>query len=180
MAKLAEAYLHLKLVSVPDNVGELGDQVMRDAVKAASGVYQFPVSVSVRLEEGSLKYWTSVVGRLCVAIAAYPTVKMGMVELYKDAKIFGSIVSERMMVEVPPASVVYRIERRTQDSGRIYRLHKRIDKIDRSRSMLNASAVEAELRSIQDELDRIVGGLSDEDAEFLIKNLSINAKQNAI
>ena len=177
MAKLAEAYLHLKLALAPDNVDELGDQVMRDAVQAASGVYRFPVIVNVRLEEGSLKYWASVVGSLGAAIAAYPSVKAGAIELYKDAKLFGSIVTDRMKLEAPATRIIYRVERRTQDAGRIYRLHKRIDRITRAKDDLNASTFESELHSIQDELDMIVMGLSDEDAEFLINDLHISTKQ---
>lgn len=171
MAQLAEGYLHLKPFSYRQDPNELGDKITRHSIEVAASIYHFPVTVNIRIEEGSLRFWIEVVGGLCLMVSAYKDFKESAAELYGDAKKFGTEIIEIIKDETNAQKYsVFRSERRTKDIGRIYRLQMRLDKINRSKHMLSKNVYDQEFSLIMNEIYDLTATLNASDAEIIKEN----------
>lgn len=167
MTQLAQAYIHLKPYSASKaDVQSLGRFAKRLAIKAAAEIYGGDVEIEVQIEEGSLITRITVVGMLFVGgayshIADYKGFKESVVELCGDAKEFAVDVCSPFINKAGvPAEEVYRFERRLKTPGKLYRLSKRLDKLEHSVNELSPRDVQKELANIRAQLESVTRDLS--------------------
>lgn len=169
MADIAQGYIHLKPFDLSREPEIVGDAILEDAKRVAITIYDFPLRLDVRLEEGSLRAWIGVAALLYPAIASYPDFKQGAQELYNDAKNFGELAIERVTKELRPSKYqIFRRERRTLVSGKLLKLAERIEKLEKYRSAAGGAPVDGEIDAIEAELMEIVRHLDEEDAAALL------------
>lgn len=165
MTQVAEAYFHLKRVSLtPAKLEELGDLTATLAAEAANALYPPDSIIEVRLAEGSLKGWASVTiaGMLSVYsfVANYKGFKEGIGEMNADAKRFGDAVIEKFADKSDlPGAYVYRKERRTKTPGRIKRLIEKQEWLEEHKAQLPKHVVEDERLEIERLLQIILSDL---------------------
>jgi hypothetical protein len=143
VAQLAEAYFHLKPFTVSDeDLQRLGRELTAIAAEKASGLFRPDSEIEVRLESGSLKSWTKVIGPLLViygVIANYKGFKESTIEIVHYAQSFGGSVIEKFVQEnhvAPPQ--VFRTERRTKTPGKLLRALKAREWLESHRAQLRS------------------------------------------
>ncbi len=101
MAQLAQAYVHLRPYEIDlETINRLGIASQERAIAAARAIYRGNVTVDVRLEEGSTRFWGTVLGTLGAlnigygVIANYKGFKDSIIAMSEDAQKFGTVVNE--------------------------------------------------------------------------------------
>lgn len=177
MAHLAQAYIHLKPYSAPDKkLKSLGRYAERLARRRAAQIYGSGVIVEIELEEGSLVTRITIIGSLLLAasghIADYKGFKESVVEMCDDAREFAVDVCAPFVKKAGvPEEDVYRFERRLKTPGKLYRLSKRLQRLESGAADLSARQVQRELAQLRAELDGIAGDLSQQEMQALEKGL---------
>src|SRR5262249_35922365 len=123
------------------------------------------VEIEVQLEEGSLIVRATVAGSILLgiysAVADYKGFKESVVEMCDDAREFAVDVCGPFIQKAGVAKEdVYRFERRLKTPGRLYRISKRLDKLERSVNELSPREVQKELARLKGELDSVSKDLS--------------------
>jgi len=159
LVQLAQTYIHLKPYRINQKrLNSLGKRAEKIAIKAALDVYGGGVTVDVRLEEGSLRTWVSVAGVLAVygAIADYKGFKESVQEMCKDAREYSVDVCGAF-TEAAKANrgQVYRVERRLKTPGKLNRLLRKIEQLDKAAESMGTDKLQAQLKDVQDELQAI-------------------------
>ncbi len=132
------------------------------------------MTVDVRLEEGSLRTWVSVAGVLTIygAIADYKGFKESVQEMCKDAREYSmDVCGEFTAAAHVNKSQVFRVERRLKTPGRLNRLLKKLEQLDRVAEKMGTDKLQDELKEVQRELAAIQNELSDEDNKVLQRAL---------
>jgi len=167
MTQLAQAYIHLRPYSASKTeIQSLGRYARRVAIEAAAEIYGGGVEIEVQIEEGSLITRITVAGMLFVGgayshIADYKGFKESVVELCGDAKEFAVDVCGPFVNKAGvPEEDVYRFERRLKTPGKLYRLSKRLDKLEHSINELSPRDVQKELAKIRAQLESVTKDLS--------------------
>jgi hypothetical protein len=172
MAEIAQGYVHLRPFSLRQEADSFGDSLLEEVGNIAREIYGFPVKIDISVEEGSLKIWATAIVTLYSAIAVYPQFKDGLKALKDDAVNFGGqtvgYIEQRLK---PKESQIFRTERRTKISGRLYRLARRIEKFERSYNDLNENNRHLEAELIQEEMNRIIKSLDKNEANFIKNNM---------
>lgn len=177
MTKLAQAYIHLKPYPASDRkVRSLGRYAQRLAIKTAADIYGGGVEVEIQIEEGSLITRITVVGGLLLgtysAIADYKGFKESVVEMCDDAREFAVDVCGPFVKKAGvPKEDVYRFERRLKTPGKLYRLSKRLEKLEHSVNELSPRDIQKELSSLRAELDAATKDLSPSDKDKILVGL---------
>lgn len=173
MVQLAQTYIHLKPYRVSrKRLNSLGKRAEKIAVKAALDVYGGGVTVDVRLEEGSLRTWVSVAGVLTLSaygvIADYKGFKESIQEMCKDAREYGLDVCGAF-TEAAKANKgqVYRVERRLKTPGKLNRVLKKIEQLDKAAESMGTDKLQAQLKDVQDELQTISSELTEEERKMM-------------
>lgn len=160
MANLGQAYIHLKPYEASDQqIRSLGRYAKRAAIKAAAQIYGGNVVVEIELEEGSLIVRATVIGGIFLGlystVADYKGFKESVVELCDDAREFAVDVCAPFVKKAGVAPEdVYRFERRLKTPGKLYRVSRRLEKLEKSVSELSPSAVQKELAKVRADLVR--------------------------
>lgn len=135
MAQLAQAYVHLRRYETSAaRLQELGESTKAAAIAAAREIYHGNVWVDIRIDEGSVFMRASVLGTLAWLsfIGGYKGFKDSAVEAVHDARVAAEWISESFIQEAKPKdSQIYRIERRSKTPGKILRLSRRLEELDR-------------------------------------------------
>lgn len=166
MAQLAQAYLHLKPYRASDRkLKSLGHYAERIALRAAASIYGKGVEVEIELEEGSAKLRITVIGLLLLDVyghvADYKGFKESVVEMCQDAREFAVDVCNPFIKKAGVAREdVYRFERRLKTPGKLLRINRRLEKLQRSVDDLSPRAIQKELAEVKSELDAVVKDLS--------------------
>jgi hypothetical protein len=131
MAQLAEAYFHFR----PYDTGEgglqtLGESIERSAIEVARQIYGGGVEIEILLEEGSIKGWIKVIGKI-IAVGGSIYIGVANVKPFYEGidilcgkahdfavNVCGAAVKK---AKVPPQHI-YRIEKRKKTPGKIQRL----------------------------------------------------------
>ncbi|MFH3480037.1 hypothetical protein [Xanthobacter variabilis] len=179
MAEIAEGYIHLKPFRLHRNADVLGEAILSETSEIASSIYPFRVEIKVDIEEGSIRVWATVAVSLYTAISVYPQFKDGARELFQDGLYFARKTIEYVDRQLKPSSSqIFRAERRTKTAGKIYRISKRIEKLEKHYDSLNADVREQEAASIQAELDKLLGSLNVDDSAFLNEKIHIPGRRH--
>jgi hypothetical protein len=173
VTQLAQAYIHLKPYSASDkHVRSLGRYAKRLAVKTAADIYGGDVEIEVQIEEGSLITRVTVIGSILLGsygfVANYKGFKEGVVEMCSDAQEFAVDVCKPFIKKAGvPKEDVYRFERRLKTPGKLYRLSKRLEKLEHSVEALSPRDVRQELGNLRLELASIEEQLTPEERQAL-------------
>jgi hypothetical protein len=177
LAHLAQAYIHLRPYSAPETkIRSLDHYAERIAKEAAEDVYGGGVTVHIELEEGSLRARMTVVGTILFGVyggvANYKGFKDSVVELCQDAREFAVVVLAPFTKKagVVP-SEIYRFERRLKTPGKLYRIVKTIEKLERSVDELSPKDVRKELARLRGELDSVAEDLTQSELQEVEKRL---------
>jgi hypothetical protein len=149
MTELAQVYVHLRPYDVDaKSIDRLGNAVREHAVAAARSIYHGNVTIDIRLEEGTIKVWATVIGVLGVlhvgygVIADYKGFKEGVVAVCEDAQKFATFVSDHFVKDAAATPLqTFRVERRLKVPGKIRRVIVELEKLE------NAQLTEPELSS---------------------------------
>jgi hypothetical protein len=150
-------------------IRSLGRFAKRTAIRAASDIYDGGVEIEVELEEGSLIVRVTVVGAIFVGgvyshVADYKGFKESVVELCDDAREFAIDVCAPFIKKAGvPKEDVYRFERRLKTPGKLYRISRRLEKLEKSVNELSPASVQRELAKVRAELDSATADLSAEE-----------------
>jgi hypothetical protein len=180
VAQLAQAYIHLKPYHASrKKLQRLGKSTDILAADIAKRIYGGNVVIDVQFEEGSLRVRVTVIGTLAATLAVYSTVadykgfKDSVAELCDDARQYATDVCEPFTKKAGAnEEQVYRFERRTKTTGKLYRLAKRLEKLENSVSALSPNDVKKELSQASRELAAIAKDLSPTEMEAVEKQLT--------
>lgn len=179
MPQLAQAYIHLRPYwASPQKIRALGRAAEKIAIEKAGEIYGPDVIVQIELEEGSLRTRITVLGAIALAsygaVANYKGFKESVIELCDDARDFAVDVCKPFVRKAGVSEEeVYRFERRLKTPGKLYRLNKHLERLQRSVSDLSANALNKELAKARAELRDIEGDLTQADAIQLEKALNL-------
>jgi hypothetical protein len=145
-------------------------------MRAAADIYGGGVEVDIQIEEGSLITRITVMGSLLLAgystIADYKGFKDSIVEMCDDAREFAvDVCSPFARKAGVPTEDVYRFERRLKTPGKLYRLSKRLEKLEHSLDGLSIRDIQKELASLRAELDAATKDLSASDRNKILAGL---------
>lgn len=177
VSELAQAYIHLKPYEASDRkIRSLGKYAKRAAIQAASDIYGGDVSIEVEMEEGSLVTRVTVIGSIALGVygfvANYKGFKEGLVEMCDDAREFSFDVCRPFVKKAGVSNEeIYRFERRLKTPGKLYRVTKRIEKLERSVEDLSPKIVKKELGELRAELDAIFSEATPEDRRLIESRL---------
>ncbi len=177
MAQLAQAYIHFKPYSASEReIRALGRYAEKLAVRTAKEIYGGGVVVEVELEEGSLRTRITVIGGIFIAVysgvANYKGFKESVVELCEDARDFSVDVCAPFTKKAGvPKEDIYRFERRLKTPGKLYRISRRLEKLERSATDLSPKDVQKELARLRGELDSATHDLSQEEIKAIERGL---------
>jgi hypothetical protein len=177
LAQLAQAYIHLKPYSASDKkLKSLGRFAQQRAMKVAAEIYGGGVTVEVELEEGSVITRITVIGSIFIGVysgvADYKGFKESVAEMCNDAREFAVDVCGPFVNKAHvPKEDVYRFERRLKTPGKLYRLSRRLERLQDSVDELSPSAVRKELASVRADLDAATVDLSAEERGAIDKGL---------
>lgn len=137
MAHLAQTYVHLRPYELnTETIQRLGTAIQESAEVAALKFYRGGVTIDVDLEEGSAKFWITVVGALSAVHVAYGTIadykgfEESIGEMVQDARSFGNFMIEATKQRSHATDKqVFRTERRLQTPGRIKRVTEKLEKL---------------------------------------------------
>lgn len=169
MAQLAQAYIHLRPYEASERkLKALSRSAERIALKVAAEIYGGGVFIDVELEEGSLRTRLTVVGAIALGIyghvADYKGFKESIVEMCEDARDFAVDVCDPFIQRAGVSKEkVYRFERRLKTPGKLYRLSKRLEKLEGSIYDLSPKALQNELARARSDLEAIMSDLSPEE-----------------
>ncbi|MEZ2406289.1 hypothetical protein AB6806_05690 [Bosea sp. RCC_152_1] len=144
MAQLAEAYFHVRRVSLSVvELKQLGDDASKIAAKTALEFFPPDTILDVRLAEGSVRGWITVIGALTIPIygvvADYKGFKESVTEIISDGRKFSELVTESITsAKELEGARIYRRERRTKTPGKIKRIIEKRQWLEEHRRQLSA------------------------------------------
>lgn len=162
MTVLAQTYLHLIVAPSERQISETLEYVQYLGAVSAREHFRQDVELELRLEQGSLKGWLTVVGGLYLGLSNYGSLREGIDYAVKDSREFSAWIIEKFKSEVPmPPTTLYRAERRLGLPGKIQRLYPLLE--EASNLIGGRDKVEAQrrLKQVQDQLTSIAAELSD-------------------
>lgn len=172
MAILAQGYVHLKSIRTRENISATGNQIWTEANRAARDLYGASVGIEVRINEGSYKVYATVILGLYTAVSQYSDFKTGVNELYKDGKRFGESIIEIVSdtFHASPTQI-YRAERRSKSSGKLYRIMKRIERINNNAGILTEKVLSDEISAVYTELNKLMKGLDEDELNLILEKM---------
>lgn len=172
MTTLAETYLRLDIrLSEPD-LRELRAYLRHSAPTFAEGLFRQVPEFTIQVEDGSVRAWLAAVGFLYVGISGYGSFRSGLDYAVKDARTF----SERVLQEVENSGVseteIPRFERRLGVPGKLQRIFRRLDRLEKSGRNLSKADYEREIQSINRGLHNIFREVDNKrDHELILQSL---------
>ncbi|MDA9533148.1 hypothetical protein [Bradyrhizobium sp. CCBAU 25338] len=169
MAHLAQTYVHLRPYELnAETIQRLGAAIQESAEFAALEFYRGGVTIDVDLEEGSAKFWITVLGALEIAHMAYGTIadykgfKESIGEMVQDARSFGDFMIEATKQQSKATDKqVFRTERRLQTPGKIKRVTEKLEKLQGAG--LNAKQMNEQLEAAIHDIQQIEKDLTEEE-----------------
>jgi len=171
MSTLSQAYLNLTIDASASEIEAVRTYLAEVGRCIAIEVYGQEIEIEIRIEDGSLKAWVTVVGLIWVGVASYGSFRTGIDYLVHDGRQFGEMVTSRFIEDAGlQDDKVYRVERRLGIPGRIRRLLVKIEKIENAE--YTNPVVRTELEKLRQEVQRIVDDLdTDKDRKIFVSNL---------
>ncbi len=172
MTVLAQTYLHLIVAPSERQISETLEYVQYLGAVSAREHFRQDVELELRLEQGSLKGWLTVVGGLYLGLSNYGSLREGIDYAVKDSRQFSAWIIEKFKSEVQmPPSALYRTERRLGLPGKIQRLYPLLE--ETSNLIGGRDKVEAQrrLKQVQDQLTSIAAELSDSGETLVLERI---------
>lgn len=183
MSRLAQTYIHLRPFNPGRNASYYADLLQARATVTARDLFGADVHLNIDVELGSLRAWATVLGTLYVGIGQYGDFRSGVDNLVNDSRRLSQAVSEGFLqdVHVSPAEV-YRVERRLEDPGRLRRLLREFEALERDQRAMTNAQRESALHAIRAQLSELVDGLENEEERRFVERhlpLPIRPDRNA-
>lgn len=178
MTQLAQAYIHLKPYQASDRkLKALGRSTERLAIATARRIYGGGVDIIVELEEGSLRTRVTVIGTIMLgvytAVGNYSGFKQSINELCDDAQQFAGDVCHPFLKKADASEEqIFRFERRLKTPGKLKRLSKHLERIERQAPDLSPNNLAKELAAARHELNQIAADISPEEMKLIDKAIS--------
>jgi hypothetical protein len=175
MIKLAEAYIHFSIdvKDVPPSDLRAFEEEIYARYALILNEFRGNRVLTVRVEDGSLKIWITVLGTLYTLIIGYGAFRQGIDYLVSDAKKFDNMVISDLVESVNiPQEKVYRIERRLGMPGKIQRILVRVERLSQLSSTYQNPDIADEVEHIKGEIINILKAIPDEqDRQIFIEAL---------
>lgn len=180
MAQLVQITLVLDVAKLTDEriatLGRIADKV---AYQAALDIYGGGVEVDVVLQDGSLFAKITVIGALLLGtyhgVASYPDFKDGIAELCEDANKYSTeFVHSFLSASATPHKQVVNIRTNTKTPGKVIRLLKKLEKLDRGVKQIPKTDLNDGLATAKQTLQSITRDISDAEVENLRTQLEFN------
>jgi hypothetical protein len=123
------------LQASPERLRQLGEAAKTAGIQAATEIYGGDVWIDITVEEGSIFLRASVLGALTWLsfLGGYKGFKESAIEAAHDARAVAQWIAEKFLDEASPNQrQIYRVERRTKTPGKIKRLSKRLEALDKA------------------------------------------------
>jgi len=131
MTKLAELYINLDVCASPEEKEAVINYLSEVGHRYANEYFRHGSSISLEVEDGSLKIWLTVLGGLYLSIGQYGSFRAGLDFLAEDARSFGDTVKGSFFREANvPNHKITRVERRLGIPGKINRLLRKLEKME--------------------------------------------------
>lgn len=175
---IAETYIHIKTNSSKLSREEAKAYLEKNVQVWVKEHFKKPVTIKIRVEEGSLKIWIYIGGTLFTLVAGYGSFRSGIDYVVSDSKAFSKSVIEHFKDEenVPPEAVI-RAEKRLGVPGKIQRYYKKLDNLN----ALNRSDSDRTvfIEELKEELLQIILLLEcEEDRQLVIENSPAEISNN--
>jgi hypothetical protein len=128
LGKLAQTYLHLKVRTSEPQLADTRAYFEYVGAISAQDHFKRQIELEIRIEEGSLRVWLTVIGSLYAGISAYGSFRAGIDYMVQDARKFSEYIIERVKgdIDMPPGAL-FRSERRLGLPGQIQRLYPQLE-----------------------------------------------------
>jgi hypothetical protein len=176
MTALAQTYIHLNPFEIDEvKINRFMSELEGFGKQAALELYSRPIDLDIRIEEGSLKAWITVMGSIGAiyhGIAVYPDFKAGMETLVEDARTYGTLLLDKFIPTSGAApEQIYRTERRSMTPGKIHRVIVRLEDLQQHLPQLSKEEASRRLDAIKGDLLRL---------QYDLDNNEISAMLNAL
>lgn len=175
MVKIAEAYLHFSIDvrDVPSSHLRAFEDEIYSRYNPILHEFRGERVLTVRVEDGSLKVWLTVLGALYTLTTGYGAFRQGIDYLVSDATKFDQKVISDLVEKINiPREKVYRIEKRLGMPGKIQKLLVRVDRLSKQSVSYHHTDVADELKNIETEIINILKAIPDEkDRQIFIEAL---------
>jgi hypothetical protein len=169
LAILAQTYIHLTVEASPQQISRTLEYIQYLGAVSAQDHFQQEVELDVRLEEGSLKGWLTVVGSLYLILSNYGSLREGIDYAVKDSKEFSAWVIDQFRSEVPiEPDDLYRTERRLGLPGRIQRLYPMLEGASVLVDRRKTTAALKRLEQVQGRISAVVAELKSADEQSVL------------
>lgn len=172
MALLAQAYLHLGINMRPPDREAYAEFLRATTTEISRDVYGATVAIRVESAEGSTKFWVSAAAGLAAAIVSYGAFRTGLDYLVKDARELSGRVLQAVEETGIARSEIDVFQRRLGVVGKIQRVMRSLDHLERSGSELDSAWRHSEYSRLKAILFEVLTELeTPEDREFLLSHL---------
>lgn len=180
MAQLAQTYIHVKIDHLSDqDFYALVERLEIKATEIAFTVYGRDYDINIRIEEGSLKSWFTVigpiVGGLYFGIAAFPEFEKGVIKLANYANSFGDKIIEMVESETATSGddIIHK-SRRKKSALRLRKITDNIDELSRSEDKFTKKQRQLLIDDIYRQLYKLTEESNEEEMQTIIDSLPKN------
>lgn len=171
---LFQAYVHAESEKIDDvQIKFIEEQLNEFIAKRARFFLSQNVEIDVKIGDGSLKSWATVLGTLSAlyaGVANYPDFRAGVIALHDDVtRLSNAIVSESLFVTKTRHTEIIRIESRTGIIGSIKRIIDQIEFMREKNGSINAERMQKILNQTSIDINRVLDAIKNEDDLILIK-----------
>ena len=171
--KIGETYIHLTTDTSPEFRDFAKSFLFSQANAIGQETLRTEVEISVRIEEGSLTIWVTILGTLLNALIFYGSIRSGIDQLVKDIRNISQFLIEKFFDEISiPEEEIYRLERRLGVPGKIQRLFKKIDRLEKNDRLGTTGESSSVMKKMKKEIFQILKEMEEEkDRQFFLQSL---------
>jgi hypothetical protein len=174
--ELAQSYVHIRPLAFNSiEIDNIGLKITDIAKGSAKQIYHHDVQLEIRIEEGSIKVWATVlavVASTYSGVANYKGFKESIIELCSDAKQFGGDVCGAVTnIAIANKAQVFRAERRLKFPGKVRKIIKELEIIEENYENLSKKNIANMLDGVSDEINKIREKLPEQDSEEIFDKL---------
>lgn len=171
MTKLAETYFRLAIRLEQEDRDRFQHHLQSDATLHAKHLFRQETRIEVTVEDGSIRGWVRVAGRLFVAATTtYGAIRAGMDAGVHDARFF----SEQLRLELQNSGIsdseIARFERRLGVPGRLSRLFHEMDYLQAHGHDLSKGEYQQHIGRLTQDFEKTLRQIEEAEDAKLIRN----------
>lgn len=174
--ELAQTYIHIRPLEIHlIELDDLGSKITDIARRSAKQIYHHEIELEVRIEEGSIKVWATVLAILASTysgIANYKGFKESVVELCSDARQFGGDVCGAVTnIARSNKADVFRTEKRLKYPGKMRKIINELEQLEKIYNHLSDRDLEGRISIILSDIDKLRNRIPARDASNIFDNI---------